>query len=151
MKVDKTDFFKGDPYRSVLQPIFDDYRDEIREKAKVFFKGWKGNLRGWHRYLWNCHAFHNTLEDEKGGFHFFVNTRYIPLEPLLNKIRKAGMDIEQVKVSVVIESESVTTIQFSNIFSNGIKSAKGIRAWPSIPPPYIGVIRSSKDIKNRCS
>ncbi len=99
MKVDKSDFFKGDPYRSALQPIFDDYRDEIREKAKVFFKGWKGNLRGWHRYLWNCHAFHNTLEDEKGGFHFFVNTRYIPLEPLLNKIRKAGMDIEQVKVN----------------------------------------------------
>ncbi len=94
----KTDFFKGDPYRSVLQPIFDNYRDEIREKAKVFFKRWKGNLRGWEHYLWNCHAFNNTLEDKEGGFHFFVNTRYIPLEPLLNQVRKAGMDIEQVKV-----------------------------------------------------
>ena len=89
----RKNFFTDDPYRNILIDVFEPYRDVIKEKAKIFYKKWKGDLRGWNHYVWYGHSIHNTLEDPKGGFHFIVNPRYIPLKQLFEDIEKAGLKI----------------------------------------------------------
>lgn len=95
----RENFFKEDPYRGILSPIFERHRVEIRNKAKSFYREWKGDLRGWNHYIWYGHSVHNTLEDPKGGFHFYVNTRYIPLKQLLKEIKEVGFKIVEKKIS----------------------------------------------------
>lgn len=99
-----SDHFQGDPFRSILHPIFYKYQEQVRNKAKELFKKSQGSARGWQYHILFAHTIHNTFADG-GGFHFYVNTRYIPIEPLLKEIRNAGFDIDQVKVS---EANSMT-------------------------------------------
>ncbi len=93
------DHFQSDPFRSILHPIFYRHQEQVRIKAKELFKKSQGNARGWQHHILFAHTIHNTVEDERGGFHFYVNTRYIPIEPLLKEIRNAGFDIDHVRVS----------------------------------------------------
>lgn len=87
------EIFEDDPYRNILIPLFEPYRDVIKDKAKTFYKKLKGNLRGWQYYVWYGHSVHNTLEDRDGGFHFYINPRYIPLKQLFRDIEQAGLKI----------------------------------------------------------
>lgn len=89
----RKEIYKDDLYRNILISILEPYHDVIKEKAKIFYKKWKGNLRGWQSYVCYGHSVHNTLEDKKGGFHFIVNPRYIPLKQLFKDIEEAGLKI----------------------------------------------------------
>ncbi len=93
------DFFKNDPYRSLLHPILERCRTEVIDKAKIFYKKWKGDLRGWQHGICYAHSTHTTFEDLKGGFHFYVNPRYVSLKQLIKEIEKVGLKIVEKKAT----------------------------------------------------